>query len=732
MRRCTAAILLTLAGVVPGSAQPKQVDHLKTTVEEVVLDLIVRDKSGRPVRDLQPDQLTVLDNGSSHKVKSLRLVDGREVIASGSPSSPDSAERRLDALRQIRLVTLVFDSLGQEARRFGRQGALDFIRNVPVNALCAVTTIDSKLRVLHEFTTDRDALKKSIEFATSGKVTQFASTSVALQRELELLVGDSPNGVAPEENTLLFIERQNQVLATADPATAGGPAAFATARMNKLYAETLLRSIRFDETTVRERSGQSSIQALMALARGQSLLPGRKVILYFSNGLYIPDFLSDEFEAVIGAANRANVSIYTLDLRGLHVDTENAKAREELAAATRASYEVITQRSGTAGSGPQFASVEQMIYNDRGIASSQANLQNALSALSSGTGGFLIANTNDFRPALRRVNEEINTYYELTYDPGLGLHDASFHRTEVKTTRPELKIQSRTGYYALPPVKGGASVLPHEVPLLAALDGPKDAAALSFYERVLTIEPSSEGELTNAVIVQVPLSQIQFSLDEAGKRYQGRVSLLAHVKDGSGTVVRRFSRDFPLSGDAALLERVKSGYLIYRELFSLAPGEYRLETAVLDRGPMAIGVRREAFTIAPASGLAVSSPVLVRRYQPFGEWKFDPAEPFQYQGGSITPSLAPLSKGKEEFSVFFLIYPDPRNSSPAQARLEYLMDGEIFAGSDLQLGGPDARGRIAAMVTASSAELSPGQYEVRVTVHQGSFSVIRRTILSVE
>jgi hypothetical protein len=147
---------------------------------------------------------------------------------------------------------------------------------------------------------------------------------------------------------------------------------------------------------------------------------------------------------------------------------------------------------------------------------------------------------------------------------------------------------------------------------------------------------------------------------------------------------------------------------------------------------MMIGVRRETFSIAPVSGLAVSSPVLVRRYQPFGQWKFDPAEPFQYQGGSITPSLAPLSQGKDEFSVFFLIYPDPRNSSPAQARLEYLMDGEVFAGSDLPLGGPDARGRIAAMVTASSAQLSPGRYEVRVTVRQGAISVIRRTNLTVE
>ena len=60
------------------------------------------------------------------------------------------------------------------------------------------------------------------------------------------------------------------------------------------------------------------------------------------------------------------------------------------------------------------------------------------------------------------------------------------------------------------------------------------------------------------------------------------------------------------------------------------------------------------------------------------------------------------------------------------------MDGETFAGSDLELSGPDAKGRIAAMVSASSAELSPGRYDVRVTVRQGPHTLIRTTAFSVE
>ena len=61
------------------------------------------------------------------------------MIGAASAGPVQRVGQQLDPERQIRLVTLVFDSLGQEARRFARQGALDFAGSVPANALCAVT-----------------------------------------------------------------------------------------------------------------------------------------------------------------------------------------------------------------------------------------------------------------------------------------------------------------------------------------------------------------------------------------------------------------------------------------------------------------------------------------------------------------------------------------------------------------------------------------------------------------
>jgi hypothetical protein len=64
---------------------------------------------------------------------------------------------------------------------------------------------------------------------------------------------------------------------------------------------------------------------------------------------------------------------------------------------------------------------------------------------------FLIANTNDFRNQLKKVSEDIETYYEVTYDPRIDKYDGAFHKIEVHPLRAGLRIQARSGYFALPP-----------------------------------------------------------------------------------------------------------------------------------------------------------------------------------------------------------------------------------------------------------------------------------------
>ena len=47
------------------------------------------------------------------------------------------------------------------------------------------------------------------------------------------------------------------------------------------------------------------------------MLPGRKTIVFFSEGLPVSPALSAQLDAVIDAANRANVTTYAIDAHGL-------------------------------------------------------------------------------------------------------------------------------------------------------------------------------------------------------------------------------------------------------------------------------------------------------------------------------------------------------------------------------------------------------------------------------
>src|ERR1017187_2726019 len=101
-------ILLAAAPSALPQQQPAQPPSttIKTNVDEVVLDLIVRDKKGKPITDLKPADITVLDNGAKQTLLSFRLVSGSEAIS-------QTGTTKLDPLRQLRLVTLAFEPLGE-------------------------------------------------------------------------------------------------------------------------------------------------------------------------------------------------------------------------------------------------------------------------------------------------------------------------------------------------------------------------------------------------------------------------------------------------------------------------------------------------------------------------------------------------------------------------------------------------------------------------------------------
>jgi VWFA-related protein len=708
------------------AAPQDHVPHFQAGADLVVLDLVARDKKGHPVKDLQPRDIEIYDNGEKVEFRNLHLVDdggGEAAIVGRGTTGTASGERpALDPLRQLRLVTLVFERLGADGRILARRAALDILKQPErPNIYYAVLVIDQRLKLLQPYTNDRQALKGAIEHATTAAYSEFTSESDRLQAQLENQVG-GPDGASLSEQ-VAAIQEGGGILGQANASQPGGLS-------NAAMAQMQLDMLQFSQELSREQIGRSSVYALLALVRGQSSLPGRKSVLYFTEGLYVPTSMADLFQSVISAANRSNVTFYTADIRGLQT-TEDGGAMELRSAATSALKSAYHDPRR-----PAPVTRDEATAQDRAAEAIRMNGQNAMAELAEDTGGFFIANTNDFRMPLRRAEEEIDSYWEVNYTPRHVEYDGRFRKIEVRTLRAGLVIQSRSGYFALPPagaVKGAVILQPFEVPLLKALGSSSLPRDLEFRARAVAMH-SGAGTVQGALVVEVPLNQIEFHADGANGVERGQIGILALVRNAKGDVVRKMARDLPFEAPPGQLETVRGGNFVFTDEFAVPPGRYTVEVAVLDRKALKAAARKSVFlAVAAPGGLSVSALLRVRDYAPHAQ-DLEPQDPFQFQGGRITPTLdETLHESQNKMlGLFCVVTPDPASQEKPALTVEYLKDDQVVGQGEFSLPAPDSQGRIPWALFTPVSALKPGSYEVRVIVRQGRRAVSEQTLLNVE
>jgi len=302
-----AALCLLMPSLGPAQApqQPPPPAAIVVDVDEVVVDLIVRDRRGRLVKDLKPEEIEILEDGAPQQIRSLRLIEGPQAVL-------ENQQRvTLDPLRQLRLVSLVFERLGPEAMRLSRDAANHLVaRENDPNVYFAVFRVDPALRVLQGFTRDKNLLKKAVERATSGVATNLRQ----------------------ERDEQQAAARQAQA---ADAARAEQPPAPGQAPDGANFAEqAMARALRnmevFLEQTTREQQGSLSLTSLLALVKGQQGLAGRKTAIYFTEWLVVDEAQDQMYQTLLGEANRTNFSFYTVDAKGLTTWSQSAPSIDTL------------------------------------------------------------------------------------------------------------------------------------------------------------------------------------------------------------------------------------------------------------------------------------------------------------------------------------------------------------------------------------------------------------------
>ena len=685
----------------PGGQTPS----FKAGAEETVMDVVVRDKKGRLVTDLKPSDFTISDNGESKAIKSFRLVEGTEAISSSG------GRAQLDPLRQLRLITLVFQGGDQNAKKLARDAAMELIKEeLAQNVYISVMAIDHRLQAIQPFTNDRQLLRKAIARATAS-VNDYTSDTIQVKKELEDMLGPMQGGDPSA------IGRANALSSAAT--SASGPGAANSNGANAAMAELMLitlQSAQADEATDWSRA---SVFPLLDLVKEQYRLPGRKTILYFSGGFPITQATEDPFKAIISTANRANVSFYAVDINGLTTWSTAGNATGALQGAGAASASNVT--SSTTG-----ISTMQAQAADMALDAGKRDTQLTIKMLAEQTGGVLIANTNDFKGPIRKVAEDMQSYYEITYDPQIQKYDGAFRKVLVKTDIAGLKVQSRAGYFALPPnmTVGSSTLASYEVPLLQALDTQPLKRDFTFESTAMHFR-SGSGEKCE-VVVDIPVGGFSFEENKQAGYFDGKLAYVAVIKDASGQVVKKLRQEVPLRVTPDKLEAYKAvSHFIYNEGVDLPPGQYTLETAVLDMTSQKLSAHKSNFVVPGQSdSLALSSVALIRNTKAKdANTKTD--DPLLMTDKVIIPTVNPVLKKTDADSIgFYLtVYPDKKNAAKPKLVMVFSKDGQMLGKADAPpLGEPDAQGRIQYVANAPAAALPTGKWEIHFLAQQGQES----------
>jgi VWFA-related protein len=292
----------------------------------------------------------------------------------------------------------------------------------------AVFTIGRGLGRVQPFTSEKEPLLAAIAVATSGKDLKARSlTAQAQQASRDALGG----GQSPEFEDASQPSRE---LIAAGP---GRPPGVPQDRRGPDFLNWIARALRMADGLQRQMEGEWSLYPLLALVKAQAPLAGRKTLIFFSSGLQVPPNLQDVFRTVVSEANRSNVSVYSVDARGLRtrgdISTSGAALRE--AATTSMAQQMKAASDPT--------TIQEMQIMDTAQDSLTLNVQQTLSDLAEGTGGFLVANANEFGKAVDRLAADIRGYYEIQYSPAVVSFDGGFRSIGVKVSRKDVVLQSR-------------------------------------------------------------------------------------------------------------------------------------------------------------------------------------------------------------------------------------------------------------------------------------------------
>jgi VWFA-related protein len=602
----------------PPQAQPT----FRSSVNLVLVDVVVRDRNGAVVKGLTIDDFDLVEDGARQQILTFAFEEittnaapvtnsttlsaasttatvgpaaavGAPGGALKSPDGTPSAPLTSEDVAGHRLMTLLFDtsSMQPEDVQMAVDSAIKWVNEKMTPAdLVAVAAIGASLQVLTDFTSSKEQLQSVLK--------AFAAT-------------DGTAFLAVDSSTAATDQAQGN--ATCDSST----------------TDTSSQELDTFNNDVR-------LRALKTLAEALKPIQQKKAIIYFSSGMQRNGTDNQvELRAAINAAVRANVAIYPVDARGLQAIVPGGSARN-------ASQGGLSAFTGSAITN-QFATLDAQ--------------QETLTTLAADTGGKAFTDTNDFGEAFAKVTNDISSYYILGFASTNTSKDGRFRRITVRLKNSKLnaRVEAREGYYAdrdfTHTAKGDREVLLQEQLLMQipATDVPMFVtagwfrlAADKYYVPVSLVVP---GEA-------VPPSKDKVTLDVAG-----------FIRDERGVPVGRI-RD-TLTVPPSTADSLASRQVLYETGVTLPPGRFSVKIVVRENttGQMGTFETRVIVPELKQAPVKVSSLVLSTQLQNVAGRKT--VSPLVRDGVELVPNLTHIvSRGQKLYFYYEVYDPTAENGMP--------------------------------------------------------------------
>ena len=710
--------------VLPGRAQQQapQPQRAPTGVSEgvtaVLVDVVVRDRRGQPVRDLTQADFQVLEDGVAQTIGSFKPVFAEaatagpaSTAAAAAPSAAPAVGSPAPDATGPAVTALVFDRLSPEAQRRAIKAAQSYLgTEAEAPNYIGIFSVDLALTPYAPFTRSGHVLRQALDRMEGRASASFKGSD---QREQQDNADRQAAGAA-----------RAAASAEASAGAATG-SAVGTAAGDAILAQMQSQMVRDFSVMERDQQGYATTDGLFAIINGMRRLPGRKSLVLFSEGIAIPPAVQRLFRGVIDAANRANVSIYAIDAAGLRGDSTQADVRNQVNAMARRGIDTGYAATGKASDEPLTKALEQnedVLHQDPHA---------GLGELAQDTGGLLLENTNNLRQGFDRLESDLRNYYLIGYTPANDRYDGQFRIIDVKVKRPGVTVAARKGYFAVRDA-GGLPINPWEAPALGALEQkpvpnafPVRAGALLF--------PEAERLGLVPVVVDFATAPLTFTAAEDGKTYASDFSVLVRFTDAQNQVARKLSQHYEVKGPIDALERAKQGEVIFYREPELQPGVYTMETVVYDAptGKATVRFSTVEVPVPNAGKLRMSSLVIVKRVEKVPERDRRADNPLLVGDAVLYPNLGePVSKSSKELGFYFAAYP-VKGGPAAASFIEVLQNGKAVAQLPMPVAAADANGRAQQAGRLPLQQFAPGTYELRAVVQQGTEQVYRSTMVRI-